>query len=84
MENTKNPVPEMIREYQIGNTCYVVKSVSSFKRGTLILFFMLAYSKPECRAASDTNTGICRDNRELCIRDRLGAALFAYEKCRAA
>lgn len=26
MENTKNPVPEMIREYQIGNTCYVVKS----------------------------------------------------------
>lgn len=24
MENTKNPVPEMIREYQIGNTCYVV------------------------------------------------------------
>ena len=28
MENTKNPVPEMIREYQIGNTCYVVKSRS--------------------------------------------------------
>ncbi len=28
MENTKNPVSEMIREYQIGNTCYVVKSRS--------------------------------------------------------
>ena len=28
MENTKNPDPEMIREYQIGNTCYVVKSRS--------------------------------------------------------
>ena len=28
MENTKNPAPEMIREYQIGNTCYVVKSRS--------------------------------------------------------
>ena len=28
MANTKNPVPEMIREYQIGNTCYVVKSRS--------------------------------------------------------
>lgn len=28
MENTKNPDPEMIREYQIGNTCYVVKSLS--------------------------------------------------------
>lgn len=24
MENTNNPAPEMIREYQIGNTCYVV------------------------------------------------------------
>ena len=28
MENTNNPAPEMIREYQIGNTCYVVKSRS--------------------------------------------------------
>ena len=28
MVNTKNPAPEMIREYQIGNTCYVVKSRS--------------------------------------------------------
>ena len=28
MEITKNPDPEMIREYQIGITCYVVKSLS--------------------------------------------------------
>ena len=28
MENTNNPATEMIREYQIGNTCYVVKSRS--------------------------------------------------------
>ena len=28
MENTKNPATEMIREYQIGSTCYVVNSRS--------------------------------------------------------
>ena len=28
METTKNAVPVMVREYQIGNTCYVVKSRS--------------------------------------------------------
>lgn len=28
MEMTKNAVPEIVREYQIGNTCYVVKSRS--------------------------------------------------------
>ena len=28
METTNNTVPEIVREYQIGNTCYVVKSRS--------------------------------------------------------
>ena len=28
METTKNAVSVMVREYQIGNTCYVVKSRS--------------------------------------------------------
>lgn len=28
MENVKTAAPEMVREYQIGNTCYVVKSHS--------------------------------------------------------
>lgn len=28
MQNVKTPVPEMVREYQIGNTCFMVKSRS--------------------------------------------------------
>ncbi|MCW0884549.1 transposon-encoded TnpW family protein [Clostridioides difficile] len=28
MQNVKTTVPEMVREYQIGNTCYMVKSRS--------------------------------------------------------